>query len=163
MTYKQNLILIVPLFEKLTSLGFLTTHFPCFPLTCHVSLFQFPFCGFLFLSLFLNIDMAGIWSEAFSLSLSLFFYPYIPSLEDLTQSFICSYYVIKLIIPPGDASGKEPTCQCRRHKTHGFDPWSGTIPWKRKWQPTPVFLPRESHGLRRLAGYSWRSHTHLSD
>ena len=96
--------------------------------------------------------MAGIWSEAFSLSLSLFFYPYIPSLEDLTQSFICSYYVIKLIIPPGDASGKEPTCQCRRPQTHGFDPWSGTIPWKRKWQPTPVFLPGESHEQSSLAG-----------
>ena len=44
-------------------------------------------------------------------------------------------------------SGKESTCQCRRH---GFDPWVGKIPW----QPTPVFLPGESHGQRILAGYS---------
>ena len=42
---------------------------------------------------------------------------------------------------PGGASGKEPTCQVRRHKRCGFDPWVGKIPWKRKWQPTPVFLP----------------------
>ena len=33
-------------------------------------------------------------------------------------------------------------------------PGSGRFPWRRKWQPTPVFLPRESHGQRSLAGYS---------
>ena len=36
----------------------------------------------------------------------------------------------------------------------GFDPWVGKIPWRRKWQPTPVFLPGKSHGQRSLAGYS---------
>ena len=55
---------------------------------------------------------------------------------------------------PSDASGKEPTCQCRRHKRCRFDPWVGTISWRRAWQPTPVFLPGESHGQRTLAGYS---------
>ena len=35
-----------------------------------------------------------------------------------------------------------------------FDPWVGKIPWSRKWQPTPVFLPGELHGQRSLAGYS---------
>ena len=34
---------------------------------------------------------------------------------------------------PGNTSGKEPTCQCRRHKRHGFNPWDGKIPWRRKW------------------------------
>ena len=38
----------------------------------------------------------------------------------------------------------------------GFDPWVGKIPWRRKWQPTPVFLPGESHGQRSLVGYSPR-------
>ena len=53
---------------------------------------------------------------------------------------------------PGGASGKEPTCQqCRRC---GFDPWVGKISWRRAWQPTPVFLPGESHGQRSLAGCS---------
>ena len=47
---------------------------------------------------------------------------------------------------------------CRRHKRHGFDPWVGKIPWRRAWQPTPVFLPGESHGLRILADYSPRGH-----
>ena len=35
-----------------------------------------------------------------------------------------------------------------------FDPWVGKIPWRRKWQPTPVFLPGKSHGLRSLVGCS---------
>ena len=52
-------------------------------------------------------------------------------------------------------SGKESTCQCRRHR---FDPWVRNIPWKRKWQPTPVFLHGKFHGQRSLAGYSPQSH-----
>ena len=55
---------------------------------------------------------------------------------------------------PGGTSGKEPTCQCRRCKRHGFDPWVGKILWKRSWQPTPVFLPKEFHGPRSLASYT---------
>ena len=51
-------------------------------------------------------------------------------------------------------SAKESTCQCRRHKRLRFDPWVGKIPWRRAWQPTPVFLPEESHGQRSLVGYS---------
>ena len=35
----------------------------------------------------------------------------------------------------------------------GFNPWVGKIPWRRKWQPTLVFLPGESHGQRSLVGY----------
>jgi len=40
--------------------------------------------------------------------------------------------------------------RCRRHKRFQFDYWIGKIPWKRAWQPTPVFLPGESHGQRSL-------------
>ena len=41
----------------------------------------------------------------------------------------------------------------------GFDdPWVRKSPWSRKWQPTPVFLPGESHGQRSLVGYSPRGH-----
>ena len=46
--------------------------------------------------------------------------------------------IIRLLGFPGGASGKEPVCQCRRHKRHRFSPWIGKIPWSRKWQPTPV-------------------------
>ena len=54
----------------------------------------------------------------------------------------------------GGTSRKEPTCQCRRHQRLRFNPWVRKIPWRRAWQPTPVFLPEESHGQRSLVGYS---------
>ena len=43
------------------------------------------------------------------------------------------------------ASGKESICPCRSCKRCRFDPWVGKIPWRKKWQPTPVFLPGKSH------------------
>ena len=49
---------------------------------------------------------------------------------------------------------EEPACQFRRCKRHGLNSCIGKIRWRRKWQPTPVFLPRESYGQRSLAGYS---------
>ena len=50
-------------------------------------------------------------------------------------------------------SGKESACQCSIRKRCRFDTWVGKIPWRRKWCPTPVFLPGKSHGQRSLAGY----------
>ena len=55
---------------------------------------------------------------------------------------------------PGRLVVKNMPCQCGRCKRCEFDSWVGKIPWSRKWQPTPVFLPRESHGQRNLVGYS---------
>ena len=55
---------------------------------------------------------------------------------------------------PGGTTGREPICQCRRHKGCRFDPWIGKISWRRAWQPTPVFLPREFYGQKSLVGYS---------
>ena len=60
---------------------------------------------------------------------------------------------------PGGASGKEATCQCRRHKRCGFNPWVETIPWRGAWQPTPVFLPGESHEQKSLTSYNPWGHT----
>ena len=62
-------------------------------------------------------------------------------------------------------SGKESACQCRRYRRCGFDPWVGKSPWRRKWQPIPVFLPGkipwteepgrlQSMGLQRV-GHDW--------
>ena len=48
-------------------------------------------------------------------------------------------------------SGKDSACQCRRC---GFNPWVGKIPWRRKWQLTPVFFSGKSHGERSLVDYS---------
>ena len=67
---------------------------------------------------------------------------------------ICHFYFQKFILDiclyfkglPRWHSGKESTCQCRRHKRHRFDPWIIKIPWRRKWQHAPVFLPGKFHG-----------------
>ena len=56
---------------------------------------------------------------------------------------------------PRSSVSKESPCNagvrlhCRRP---GFDSWVQKIPWRRKWQPTPVFLPGKSHGLKSLVG-----------
>ena len=52
---------------------------------------------------------------------------------------------------PSGSDGKESICNTG---DVGFDIWVGKIPWSRKWQPTPVLLPRESHGQRSLVGFS---------
>ena len=45
---------------------------------------------------------------------------------------------------------RERIClQCRRC---GFNPWAGKVPWRRIWQPAPIFLPGKSHGQRSLVG-----------
>ena len=72
-----------------------------------------------------------------------------------------SGWVLMYLGFPGSTSGKEPAGQCRRHKRCGFDPWVGEIPWRRTWQPPPVFLSRESNGQRSLAGYSPYGHKKL--
>ena len=61
--------------------------------------------------------------------------------------------MIKVVLPRC-LGGKESACQCRRcYIDPWFDPWVRKIPWRRAWQPAPVFLPGESHGERSLAGY----------
>jgi len=65
---------------------------------------------------------------------------YTPEITQLYESTVAS----------GGSDGKD-CLQCRRP---GFVPWVGKIPWRRKWLPTPVFLPGESHGQRNLVGYS---------
>ena len=52
---------------------------------------------------------------------------------------------------PGGSDGTEAAGKCRRP---GIAPWVRTIPWRRAWQPTPVFLLGEFLGQRSLAGYS---------
>ena len=54
------------------------------------------------------------------------------------------------------AHGKD-VCACRRHRRRGSDdPWVGKILWRRKWQPTPLFLLGELRGQRSLVGCSPR-------
>ena len=71
---------------------------------------------------------------------------------------ICWYTDVLLLDKPSRelprwTNGKESACQCKRHR---FNPWVRKIPWRRAWQPTPIFLPGEPHGHRSLAGFSPR-------
>ena len=58
---------------------------------------------------------------------------------------------------PGGTSHKEATCQLRRRKKLGFNPWDEKIPWKRVWQPTPAFLPENP-----VDGGAWQATVHGS-
>ena len=51
--------------------------------------------------------------------------------------------------------------QFRSHRRCSFDLWVGKVPWRSKWQPTPVFLVGESHRQRSLVGYSSWGHKKL--
>ena len=53
---------------------------------------------------------------------------------------------------PGGTVKNQPADVGRRHKRCRFDPWVGKMPWRRKWQPTPVFLPGELHGPEEPGG-----------
>ena len=66
--------------------------------------------------------------------------------------FFFTFIILKRL--PRWCNGKECTCQCRRRRTHRFDPWVRKIPWRRKWQLILVHLPEKLHGQRSLVGYS---------
>ena len=55
---------------------------------------------------------------------------------------------------PGGTEVKNLPAVQKNCRKHSFDPWVGQIPWRRKWQPTPVFLPVKFHEQRSLVGYS---------
>ena len=87
-----------------------------------------------------------------------------PGFSDFLLPYFCQWVSLKQLFPesnqlwardkvglPRWLSDKEPACQCRRH---GFYSWVWKIHWRRKWQPTPVFLPGTSHRQRSLARYS---------
>ena len=71
---------------------------------------------------------------------------------------------------PDGASGKDPHLPMKETKMSGFDPWVGKTPWRRTWQPTPVFWPGgspwtevlgglQSIGLQRV-GRNWSNLAH---
>ena len=112
-----------------------------------------------FFNLSLNLAIRGSWSEPQSAPGLVFAdYRAPPSLAAKNiihilaggnlqkNSFTWSF--------PGGSVGKESACQYRRRKRYRFDLWVRKISWRRKWQPTSVFLLGESHGQRSLVGYS---------
>ena len=77
----------------------------------------------------------------------------------VSSSFFSNYqkFILVLGLPGGSVVKNLPVSARRR----GSNPWVGKIPWRRKWQPTPVFLPGESHGRRSLVGPSPWGHTRV--
>ena len=69
--------------------------------------------------------------------------------------YLLSYILLCLF------SGKESSCQCRRSRRQGFDPWVRKIPWRKKQLPNLVFLPGKSQGQRSMENSSPWDHTDL--
>ena len=104
------------------------------------------------ISLYIGV-LTCLWKILFSWSVSMWklkakiyiyiFIPYFSKNRQPVGNFIhpsSSQKRSQTLIFSG-SSGKEPTCQCRRPKRYRFDSRVGMIPWRRAWQPTPVFLP----------------------
>ena len=72
------------------------------------------------------------------------------STSNSSKGLLYIFIWVILFMSQGLPSGEESACQCRRHR---LDPWVGKIPWRRKWQPAPVFLPGKFHGQRSLVDY----------
>ena len=116
------------------------------------SIFCFLFGCFLFL--FFNWRIIALQNfvklqheSAIGLHISSPFWTSLPSPTPSNSSFVWYEYCRW-------CNGKESACQCRRHKKCRFNPWVGKNSWRRKWQPTPVFLPGKFQGQMSLAGYS---------
>ena len=97
-----------------------------------------------FVKLYINMENTGRKTQCYSVS-------------GFCGSFCTNYFSLCTCIISGLPrwlSEKGFICQCRRCE---LSPWVGKIPWRRKWQPTPI-LPEKSLGQRSLAGYSpWGS------
>ena len=126
-------------------------------------LFQSGFPLFLFLLWFPCLGLPKLcWIIVVRVGTLVFFL----ILEEMLSAFhhwenvSCGFIIYGLynVELPGDASGKEPACQCRGCKRCGFNPWTGKIPWRGAQQPTPVFLPGECHGQRSQSGNSPQGH-----
>ena len=89
------------------------------------------------------------WLHSFNI------YPYLKrGKEENRETEIC-YKLMSVTGLPWWLSGHESVRQCRRW---GFSPWDRKIPWRRKWQPTPISLPARWHGQGSLAGCGPWSH-----
>ena len=85
----------------------------------------------------------------------------------LQMALFLSFYgwvMFHCVVFPGRTVEKSPAANTGDGKRCGFNPWVGKIPWRRKWQPTPEFLPGKSHGQRSLVGSSpWgRTESHMA-
>ena len=92
--------------------------------------------------------------------------PFPPLPQPPANTILLSAFIIVATFHTLTYGGSDSESICLQCGTPGFSPWVGKIPWRRKWQPTLVFLPGKSQGGRSLVGYSrWvpKSRTWLSD
>ena len=79
-------------------------------------------------------------------------------LRDQTSVSCISHTGGRFFTTEGFSGGSDSKSICLQCGTPGFNPWVRKIPWRRKWQPTPVLLPGKFYGWRSLVGYSpWGS------
>ena len=71
-----------------------------------------------------------------------------------TKQYACTYHSITFLLPNRELLLVKIVSYQPFNTEYVFSLWVGSIPWRRKWQPTPVFLPGTSHGQRNLVGYS---------
>ena len=104
----------------------------------------------------LIINPRGVWQRGSGAILQkpsshTFRLKYVNSFLYLRKHHIYFAWISRVLDFLGGSNGKSICLQRGRPR---FDPWVGKIPWRRKWQPTPIFLPGKSHGRRSLVGYS---------
>ena len=108
-----------------------------------------------------NVPLLGTWARPSAIKIQRCCEWWVrlclPSAQHFAWSFLSRpsiWVTLVLSMLPRWHGGKEFTCQCQRHRRCRFNSWVRKIPWSRKWQPTPVFLPGKFHGQWSLAGYS---------
>ena len=69
------------------------------------------------------------------------------------SSFMMQTIVYRMHKRGSTSLGAQTVSVCLQCERPGFNPWVGKIPWRRKWQLTPVLLPGKFHGWRSLVGY----------
>ena len=95
------------------------------------------------------------WSSSISRPKLFFIFIVLPLNKNCTKHFRCVYSIF------GTSQVAQWVKNPLQRRRYGFDPWVKMIPWRRAQQPTPVFLPGESHGQRSLAGCSPWGHKDL--
>ena len=116
-------------------------HFQVWAIMCNIATCRF-LCGYPINFLWVNTKECNCWFRCLRICLV-----FVRNYQTVFQSDCIILYSFQQCEGlPRWFSGKESACQCRRHRRHGFYPWVGKIPWRRKWQPTPVFLSGKFHG-----------------
>ena len=119
----------------------------------HICL-SFPLCSQLHLLLYkiftlqrMEFCEPALCSDLFPWPCLIWSHKHLKDGNSMSHSSLQLHNLTQWVMHSGSSDSKESACQFRRWR---FGPWIWKIPWRRKWLPTPVFLPGESHGQRSL-------------